>query len=229
MSTLTQFRAAVANKIGLDNTVSGDQGDIDRWVNEGVIRVLMDTQCYVTAVTVTPGANQDYTLATTVLDILDMYTTSSGSVTSLDRKTLAEINQMRRGSSSTGPARYYALVGANALAFYPTPGAADTVTMYQITRPTALSNGSDDPSATANGGIPTEYHKAIEYWACAEAADQDDDQSSGQGQRYRDWYQQELNRVRKLARRKGGHRLAPAVANPRGRRLWPGDPSADVR
>ena len=37
MTTFATFRSNVANKIGLDNTVSGDQGLIDSWINEGYV------------------------------------------------------------------------------------------------------------------------------------------------------------------------------------------------
>src|SRR3990167_9695542 len=79
MATLAQFRTRISAKIGLDNTASSaDQSLVDSWVNEGVIDVLRETQCNVATATLSVSSSSgDYTLDSSVLMILDLYTSSS--------------------------------------------------------------------------------------------------------------------------------------------------------
>jgi hypothetical protein len=202
------FRTNIANRLGLDNSVSGDQTYIDGWVNDGVIQTLLDTHCYVTSTTVTPGATSDYTLTSSVLEIVYMSATSAGITYQLERLTVPELLEVRRNASaSTAPTQYYALAGQNTVLFHPTPGSADTYTLYYVPVPTALSAGSDDPSNASNGGIPTAYHKAIEYFALSEAADANDDASSQMGAKYFQLYQDQVRKIRRHLRARGGDRL----------------------
>ena len=212
MATLAQFRTRISAKIGLDNTASSaDQSLVDSWVNEGVVDVLRETACNIDSTTVTPGASADYALAASVLGILDMYTTSGGTESRLEQVTVPDMLELRRNeSSAAGPTSYYALAGADLMLFYPTPASSDTFTMYVIPKPTALSVSSDDPSSASNGGVKTEFHKAIELYALAEAADYDDDGSSAQGQRYRDRYREELGRIKRSLNLLGSYKQPPA-------------------
>jgi hypothetical protein len=102
--------------------------------------------------------------------------------------------------------------------FYPAPGTGGTLTVYHVPTPTALSASGDDPSVAANGGVPQILHEAIKWYACSIAASYDDDQTSAQGQRYRDWYKEEITRYREILRKRGGTRNARAVVNDKRRR-----------
>src|SRR3990167_2799849 len=221
MATLAKFRSAVTGKIGLDNTAgSADQVRTDDWLNEGVVDVLRETGCNVDSTTITPGASADYALAVSVLGILDIYTTSGSSNSRLEQVTVPDMLQMRlNGSTAAGPTSYYALAGTDLMLFYPTPAAADTFTMYCVPKPTAMSVSSDDPSSASLGGVRTEFHKAIELYALAEAADYDDDGSSAQGARYRERYHEELGRIKRSVTMLGRYKQPPAVlpAQRRGR------------
>jgi len=213
MATLANFRTRVSAKIGLDNTSgSDDQSLVDSWVSEGVVDVLRETQCNVDSQTVTPGASKDYALGSSVLAIVEMYTSSSSTDSRLEQVSVPDLLEMRRnGAESTGsPVGWYALAGADLVLFYPTPAVADTFTMYYVPRPTALSGSADDPSSASLGGIRTEFHKAIEFYALAEAADYDDDSSSAQGQRYRERYAEELAKTRRSLNRLGRYKPPPA-------------------
>lgn len=217
MTTLAQFRSSVASRIGLDNTASSEeQGFIDGWVNEGVVEVLKRTKCTVQSATATPGATADYALPTTVLDLVDVYFTSGGQTYEpLERVTVDELLLYRQASTTgtAGPPAKFALAGNGLVMWWPTPSATDTITYYAVVRPTALSASSDTPSSASNGGIPDEYHKAIEVYAFAEAADWADDQTSAQGQRYRDRFNELVGQIRSDLRRKGGRPLRARVGN----------------
>lgn len=205
--TLAQFRTAVASKIGLDNSTSGDQTLIDGWINEGVTDVLMRTECRIRPGTLTLAAGTaDYTLDTSILKIYDAYVTVSGIAYWLEVATVDDILAMRRTTTANvSPAQFYAVGGSDLFMIYPTPATADTVNIYYVPRPATLSVSSDTPSE-----IPSEFQKAVEFYALREAADMSDDQSSQGGATYQVIYEQWLKRINKWVWMKGNHRLPRA-------------------
>lgn len=232
MSTLTQLWGAVSNRVGnLDSAVAADQSRMTTWANEAVVQVLRRTRCRVVSATVSLAASvSDYTLDTTILAVTSAYTTSSGTSRQVELVTVDELLGLRsQNASSSSPVTHMALAGADLLLVYPTPSAADTLTVYYVPRPTAMSASGNDPSNATYGGIPVEWHKAIELYMCAEAADDDDDQSSAQGQRYRDSYEQWIRRIRNEARTKWGPYNPRAVVNAHRRSRGFHDNSTDRR
>lgn len=221
MSTLGEFETDVANELGLNAT--NDKTTIDRALNIAVVRVLEDTHCYIkrTDYTGFDGTSSDYTLDSSILVIDHMYLTSSGTRYDLERLGTPDLEYRRRVGSPTGsPTQYYAESGGM-LMFWPAPGSGDTITIYGVPVPTAMSSSTDDPSSTSPtnfGGVPTTLHEAIFLRACMRLASADDDQTSAQGQRYRDWYKEEIARWHKVMRQKGGKRNARAVVNDTKRR-----------
>lgn len=214
MTTLATFRTNISAKIGLDNSTTGDQSLIDGWVNDAYVDVVRRTNCKVQSATASlTSGTKDYTLTTlfsSVMKLIEIYVTSSGSDYKLARTTPDKIVSMRLSSSANvSPAQYYAVAG-DLLMIYPTPAAADTVTAYYVKQPTALSVSSDSPS-----DVPTEYHKLLEWYALAEAGDYDDDQSSAQGERYRQRYEFELVRMKRDLALRGDNRLPRVKTNPR--------------
>jgi hypothetical protein len=159
-------------------------------------------------------------LAATVLEIIEIYPTTSTVSYGMERVSVGELLLLRRnqGTATASPTLYYALAGQNLLMFYPTPAAADTFTLYYVPVPTALSVSSDDPSSATLGGIPSGFQKAIEYWACFEAADANDDESSQQGQKYFLLYSDQVKKIRRTLRRRGGSLMPRARVGPRGPR-----------
>lgn len=199
MATLALLRSRVSAKLGMDNTAAGaEQVQIDGWINEGVIETLLALKPYVSTTTLnTVAGTADYQLASSILVIKNLYVTDASSVAwSLDHISAEEILYMRRVTvASSAPPRFYALNGANLLMLYPTPAEVDVITMYVTPRPTALASAGDDPSTTSLGGIPTEYHKLIEWWALSEGAD------FMQDPRYKDYLQRFETKVRDYRRR----------------------------
>lgn len=220
MATLATLRRAVQQKIGLDSTASGTEETLlDEWINEGVVQVLLRTRCNVNAATITLTADtEDYNIDTDILAINDIAYSSAtdGTRGTLQRTTPEQIIYFRTSTPATTPrVAYYALNGNDLFMVYPTPQAADSLTVYYTPRPTAMSVTSHDPSNETYGGVPTEYHKAIEYYALWQAADYDDDTSSQVGEYYRVLFEQYLVQIRKQALRKSGRYLGPAVVGKR--------------
>lgn len=230
MATLAQLRTRVSSKLGLDNTAASDeQSLIDSWANDAVLDILMETQCYVAEATATlTSGSGDYTLDSNILVIKDVFVTSDSQQGMLDHVSPDAILQMRSvGTVPTNPTRYYAINGANTLMIYPNPSSGDTMTFWYVPRPTAMSSASDDPSSSTFGGIPKEWHKAIELYMLWQAADYTDDSASQNGVQYLGQYDAWLRRVKKERNTKTGRNLGAAVPGRRRRPMVPHDNSAD--
>lgn len=214
MSNLLQFETQISNEIGLSATL--EKTVIDDALNRAVQRVLEDTHCFVKKINYTgwDGTSTDYTLDGAILDIVEVQLSSASVTYPLERLSIIDLLERRRTGQTTGsPPQFYAVSGANLLMFYPAPGAGDTLTAYVVPVPTAMAASTDDPSSTTFGGVPEILHEAIFFYACARCASYDDDQTSAQGQRYRDWYKEEITRYREILRKRGGTRMARAVVN----------------
>lgn len=228
---LAAIRSEVTNVIGLDSTAAGtDETLVDQWANEAVLDILLETRCYVASASTSLTADTgDYTFDSAILHVVDCYLTSGGNGYRLTQVTPAKLLDMRVTSNSqaTAPVTHFADAGSNMLMFYPIPSTADTVTLYYVPRPTAMSDGTHDPSDTTYGGIPAEFHRAIVKYAEAEAADYRDDQTSQHGDRYRADYQRWLGKIRKFVNQKGA--TDSAAFEIRGGSYPPHDPSTDIR
>lgn len=222
MANLATLRTSVYRKLGLDSTSSGDEETaVTAWLNEGVLHVLRDTRCYVTTDTLSLSAGtKDYDLQSSKTSILAINKIVDSNNIPLEHVSPEAIYDRRRASGTTASSgtRRYAMEGGNLLMIWPTPSASETLTLYVVPRPTALSATADDPSTTSLGGIPSEYHKAIEMYACYQAADYDDDASSGIGANYLKDYEMEVARIRKALRFKAGRKLSRSRIARRSRR-----------
>lgn len=212
MTTLAQFRTAIANQVGLDNSTGGDQGAIDLWINEGYTELVLRTNAKVQKETFTLiVGTSDYTLPTTLLKIQQAYIVSTATPYNLQRVAPEQIISMRLSSSANvSPAQYYSLQGSDLFMIYPTPATADTLTVYYVARPTALSVSSDSPS-----DLPAEWHKGIEYYGLWQAAQYDDDASSHNGADYMQLFEALIARARREIAMKGGNRLPRVKVDPR--------------
>ncbi len=164
------------------------------------------TRCNVTSGTISLSAGvSDYANAVTAMEILNVFTTSSSQkypLTHVDTQTLLD---MRNSTFQSSPIRWYAYNGFDLFMIYPTPALADTVTLYYVPYPTALSASSDSPV-----DIPAEYHPAVEYYAFYRAATFSDDTSSQMGQQYLQQYELWIRRLKKRIALAGGRKLPRA-------------------
>jgi hypothetical protein len=224
--TLADLRSEVAGELGLDNTASSDdQVAVDRWLNRGVRDVLRKTHCYTDQITVTPGAVSEYTLASTVLEIVDLAIQNQDP--SPERLSAHEVRRRQRLGTSSTTIHGYAFSGNNLLLFYPTLGASTVLDLLVVPAPTAMSAAGNDVTTATYGGVPDDYVYLVELYAKAQLASRRDDKSSAQGQRYREWYREGVAEARKELVRKGGRVLPRATVGRR--KLVPSDPSADWR
>ena len=171
------------------------------------------------------AGTSSYTLPSSVARIKEMYVTPVGGarLSPMVQTTLDYILRRRvaagGAASANGSPTHFVLLGLTTLEVYPTPTAADVVTIYYAGLPTALS---------ANGDVPILQEpwatRCIEYGALAEAADWKGDP---QEQNYRQLYEVWKQRFRAhLTRRQGSQpqqfRVFPGYQFP------PHDPSTDT-
>lgn len=222
MATLAEIRSRVSAKLGFDTTAAGaEEVLIDGWANEAVLQILLETKVYIQAGTFSLSANTaeyDIQKNNTSILLIDQFVDSNS--IPLIRVQEADIFDLRRASAvASSGQRRWALFGAGLLSIWPTPSAAETLTMYYVARPTAMSSGTHDPASQTYGGIPSEYHKAIEFYCLWQGADYDDDSTSAQGDRYFGQYQLWLSKIRKDMKIKGGRRQPRAKVGIAGSRL----------
>lgn len=228
--------------MGLENTAGGDQPRLTGWANDAVIDMLLRTHCYVATTTISLSVGVgDYTLSNTILAIEDIYLTSGAANFRVRRLASTDLINLRLFSVTSAPIQMYALSGANLLLVYPTPLQADTLNVYYVPRPTALSAGTDDPSDTTHGGIPSEFHYGLELYMMWKAADAFDDSSSSNGETYRRLYLGDptappgseqrfgfIGTMKRDIRAKGGKHLGSVLIPPRNRRIYIPQPGYDV-
>lgn len=184
MATLTVLRNAVYSKLGMDSTSSGnDETLVTSWLNEGVREVLLRTHCYVGETTISLSANTwKYTLDASILAMLHVTDDENRPVEVIQATDLLDL---RRASTSTDavPLRI-AVLGSNKLLVWPTPTASSTLDVLYVPKPTEMSTGSHDPSNATYGGVPVEFHKAIELWALAQGSDYEHEGRTQSGVKY---------------------------------------------
>lgn len=204
--------------------------------------MLLRTHCYVSSTTISLTAGTaDYTLSNTILAIEDVYLVSNGANFRVRRLSSTDVINLRLFSVTSSPMQFYATSGANLLLLYPTPAANDTLNIYYIPRPTALSSGSDDPSSASLGGIPSEFHYGLELYMMWKAGDAFDDASSNNGETYRRAYLGDptapmgseqrfgfIGTMKRDIRAKGGKHLGGIFPPPRSRRIYIPNPGVDV-
>jgi hypothetical protein len=210
----------VSRSLGLDDTVSTDELTLmQRWVNRGVVDILMKTRCYMDVGTMTLTANKtDYRIDTNIL-VMNQVTVPDllGNPQELDVISMNDILPYLSNVVVDPTAPRYAAVEGTFMRVAPAPTSAVVLTYLYVPKPSEMTadgtTGSDtnDPSNATFGGIPSEYHDAIVMYALWQAA-QYDDKGGGfyrghafaPGSAYQAVYQARIDEIKKEHRRKAG-------------------------
>ena len=228
---LATFRSRVARVSGMSPSDSGDLTLIDGWVNDGVVQFLRETKMNVSLASLAVTADEGtYTLDTDILAMQALWYAPADSQSAL-MEPLAPETLIQRRLFETGentPPRYYALAGANTIMLWPTPSdGTETLHILYVPRPAALSTTADSPAATANGGIPEEYHPILEAYAKWKACEAEEHKPSEAGAVFMREWQAGVAQARGDVKRKAGVTV-PSVRLGRPRRV-PASPGVDVR
>lgn len=229
---LGTLRSRVSGEIGLSNAAGGsEQLLIDGWANEAVVEFLRLTKCYVKPFSMALTADVgDYDLPSSLLAFKSLFLTPNdgSNPPQLNAVSSAEIMYRRQYQSSVVRPNAYALEGSNLLMIYPNAvSSSDTLGGLYVPKPTEMSDAAHDPSTSTYGGIPTEFHPALEAYTKWKAASWDDDSSSQIGLAYKGEWLERVKEAKQSLNRKGGVRWAPAVPK-RSRRFRPNSPGVDT-
>lgn len=203
-STFVDIQNAVLAKTRMTGT--SDTSKVKDWINQAYSRACLDTE-YVqdkTTYTLTAGtAEYDLTtISSSIARIKQITVTYSGVLSPpLRRVTLERILRFQESAGGAAvplaPSQFYALAGYKKLVLYPTPANADTLTVWYVGSPTALSGDSDVSI------LPEPFSsKLLEYGALAEAADFKGDPAEGE---YRQLFEVWIQKLREqMHYRQGG-------------------------
>lgn len=173
-STFQDIQNAVIVKARLDPIL--DLSKVKDWINQTYSQVCVETEAIVTFATLTMTASSaTYTFPPQVARVRQMFVTPAGQTSAnqqlpMTRTTLDDILRKRSSGGITANggdySRYYSFVGVNDFEVWPTPAAADVITLYYASYPTALVNVGDLPV------IEEPYaSKLLEYGALVQAGD----------------------------------------------------------
>lgn len=213
-------------KLRLDAT--NDLSKVRDWINQVYAQACIETEAVVSTATMSLTAGTaSYTLPTQVVRIKAMYVTPVGGAQSqpMLQTTLDYILRRRQASGGVGAAlgyvTHYAVLGSTDIEVYPTPQSADTITIYYVGLPTALSGNTDLPSA-----LQEPYaSKVLEYGALAEGGDFKGDPMTDE---YRAMFQLWLSKLKTQITRKAGSQPGQFRVFP-DHMFPPHDPSTDTR
>lgn len=217
----------VALSIGLDKTVGTDELKLmQRWTNQGVMDVLLNTQCYLDEgqMALAAGAT-DFRLDQKILAVSDVHITNgstSGGYAQLEFMNWRDVDELlASGPTSDLPA--YASVKGDFMRITPAPSGGCTVMWFYVPKPDpmladgTLTDDDKDPSTPSYGGIPTQYHDAIVAYVLWKAAEYDDKGGGfargtafAPGSAYQQNYMQRVKEIRKQNRKKSGPSIPAA-------------------
>jgi hypothetical protein len=174
------------------------------------------------------GRVGDYNLPSSALAFKSLWVSpASGQTADLTRASSADIISRRRYAAVAVAPYLYSLEGANLLMLYPdAQSASDLLEGIYVPRPTKMSGAADDPSVAGFGGVPEEFHPALEEYVKWQAADWDDDTSSKVGQRYQENWDKAVLAAKVDLNKKLGVRWGPARLGRRDR--VPTTPGTDI-
>lgn len=186
--------------------------------NEGVVEVLLKTHAYmqIGEMTLTSGTSE-YRLDANILAIDDGRGSTPSGIGPYELITLAQMIDYQAASPVGSGTRKLIAIEGDLMIVAPTPGSSEVLRFYYIPRPTSMTDDSHDPSVSTYGGIPSEYHRAIEYYMLWQGSEADQRVIGGgrsaipaEVKRESD-FDKECALVRKRLRRKAGRGIRGAV------------------
>lgn len=230
--TNDEITKLVAAELGLQDITAYDEtGFIGTWVYQGILDLLARTRCVVRCINLVMFAGVDeYKLEHTILSLVDV-----------------ENGHRRRGNRADGghwwtkeaeppfvmaspwtgqPVVYedwgnysFVLVRGDVLLIRPCPSADGKVQVWAVVRPQKMALPTDSLGDDNFGGIPDEFQDAVILYALWKGSSYGDDQSGGQGERYRTQYEGQDGRGGRLAQIRMSVNKRGTGRAPRGRVL----------
>lgn len=214
--TLAKLRERVDANVGTKSATTGedDQTLVTDDINEAYEDILVKTKCKVRRVEMDfTGEEQEYSLPTEALAIIEVYSSSDSEAHMMERQTIQQMIRHRR-SEVGSPAKFYCVLGSDYLEVWPPPAAGDTITTYYVPRPAPLTDAAHIPS-----DVPAEFHQGLEFYASWRAAMRDEQKASSFGAVYKGLYNELISDIKKANKVKGGVRFGRAWIGQRNRHV----------
>ena len=213
--TVDDLTLAVSIKTGLDNSDSSeDQLQMQQWAKEGIERVQMKTEVFVSLgdLVLTIGIS-DYRLDSSVLAIIDRQINGTDGLHYLEQTDSRTLLDLRRQGGRLA-CRLFALSGNDLLMVEGAPTVAETIRFTYVpavdwAAVSTLVGYDIDLSNEEMGGLPSWAQKAVEYYMLWQAAERDDKQVGLTAEKARVFFEEECREIRRRIRNKKGHRLSP--------------------
>jgi hypothetical protein len=213
------FIFSVSRELGLDDTVGVDERTLmDKWANDAVVDVLIETHFYIQIgdQALTAGTSE-YRLDSNILAIDDGRGSTPAGIGPYELISLREMIEYQSAQPVGSGMRKYIAIQGSLMVVAPTPDVNEVLRFFYVPRPTKMTSDAHDPSNATYGGIPEEYHRAIEYYMIWRAAEYDDKgggffrgHAFAPGSVFKDYYEAELGKIRKHKRKLEGRTLRPA-------------------
>ena len=192
--TNKQLRDRVVAEIGLQDVEDYNETTlVNDLIYQGIVDVLARTRCTVRCVHLRTKADVGtYLLDHSIVALVDV---EDGAMQRL----------LRDETSEAG----FTLIRSDLLRVQPTPSEDGEIDVWAVMRPAQMTNDTDSPTADQFGGIPDEFHDAIFYYACWQAASYADDESGSMGERYRSHYEGQdgrsgwIQRIKTMVNKRG--------------------------
>jgi hypothetical protein len=215
MATFATLKNRVNKRLGLDSSSGSDDNTLlNGYLNDAVRDFLVRTRMNVNRAEVPIDTETDDSeLSGGVLAVNELYVQGSNLRTYTPIRTSPQqIIDWRRSAATAGSPtiQHYALQGYDLFMWYPALVEGTTVIFYYVPRPTEMTADGNDPFVEAFGGIPNEFHPALEMYAAWQMADVDDDSTSQMGLAYQRQYLLLVKDAQRAMRRKGGRTLGQA-------------------
>lgn len=217
----------VSRSLGLDDTQGGDELKLmQSWANDAIIDVLIKTRCTVSwnSVALSAGVTE-YTLDTTFLAVQSIKGPTALGTGPWRIVSMQEIMEFQESGTAYADPPLVAIDGGNYMTVAPAPAADENLSFLAVIKPTPLfsaanlgttTDNSNDPYDSLYGLIPSEYHRALEYYMLWRGAEYDDKLAAtygkGAAQGYLDRYNDELKMIRRAKTRLAGRGLSGAKA-----------------
>lgn len=216
-----QLVARVGRKMGL-STVNGtdDLAFMQDMANDAVIETLLRTHIHIDIGEMDLTSGQaEYRLDDSILAVNDGRGSTPAGIGNYEVISLEEMIRRQSVGYVTPTWRKVIAFDGDLLIVNPTPSDSEVLRFYYVPRPTPMTADANDPSDTTYGGIPTQHHRALEYYMLWQAAEHQQIAYQGGAPEYFVLYENECKLIVDRKRQMVSRKLAPIqVGYPSARR-----------